>query len=105
MAVTPLSLQPGMALQQDLQTVFTAPGGTTVVTSGVAANSADSITTLSVSVTRAGGQAVFLIPARQVATMGTDLLPELSGLVLNKGDVLSAGGAGLQLVLNGYSLS
>lgn len=105
MAVIAKSLQPGTTLSAALAPIFSAGAGTSVATGGVMSNPTDAAVEFSIQIQRSGGAALGLIPKRSLQPNETDLLPELSGLVLNNGDQLFAVGTGLVCVLNGYALS
>ncbi|GBQ10345.1 hypothetical protein [Acetobacter cerevisiae] len=105
MAVIAKSLQSGTTLTSSKASVFTAGSGTYVVTSGVLSNPTTEAVAFTLQIKRSGGVALDLIPERSIQANGTDLLPELSSLVLTSGDQLLASGAGLVCVLNGYALS
>ena len=105
MAVVAKSLQPGTTLTDALASVFTAGAGISVVTGGVLSNPTTVAVSFTVQIQRSGGTALDLIPKRSLQPNTTDLLPELSGLVMESGDTLLAEGAGIVCVLNGYALS
>lgn len=105
MAVVAKSLQPGTTLSAALASIFSASAGTSVVTGGVMSNPTDAAVDFSIQIQRSGGTALDLIPKRSLQPNTTDLLPELSGLVMASGDTLLAEGAGIVCVLNGYVLS
>ena len=105
MSVVAKSLQPGTTLTATAATVFKAGAGTSVVTSGVLSNPTSAAVTFTFQIQRSGGAALAVVPQRSIQANGTDLLPELSSLVLTDGDVLLASGAGLVCILNGYALS
>ncbi|NVN44415.1 hypothetical protein HW537_10950 [Asaia siamensis] len=104
MAVVAQSLVKGTTLSSSLATIFTAGAGTTVASGAVVANPTGSAVSLSISIQRADGTTLALVPARAIAAAGTDLVPELAR-VLNAGDVLQASGSGLIIVIDGYLLS
>ncbi|MBR0560051.1 hypothetical protein [Neokomagataea anthophila] len=105
MAVISKALQPGVILTSTAQPVFTAGVGTSIVSGGVLANQTSAAVTFTLQVQRSGGQAIDLVPQRVVQANGTDLLPEIRGLVLNAGDAILASGNSLALILNGYAMS
>lgn len=105
MSVVAKSLQPGTTLTASAASVLTAGAGTTVITSGVLSNPTAAAVSFTIQIQRSGGAALDVVPSRSIQANGTDLLPELSSLVLTNGDVLLASGAGLVCILNGYALS
>ncbi|KXV12564.1 hypothetical protein [Gluconobacter oxydans] len=105
MAVVAKSLQPGITLASSAGSVFTAGAGGTVVSQGVLSNPTTEAVAFTVQIQRSGASALDVVPSRTIQPNGTDLLPELSNLVLSSGDVLLASGAGLVCILSGYAMS
>jgi len=105
MAVVAKSLQPGITLTSTAATAFSAGAGSSVVSQGVLSNPTTEAVAFTVQIQRSGASALDVVPSRTIQPNGTDLLPELSSLVLNSGDVLLASGAGLVCILSGYAMS
>lgn len=105
MAATAQILQPGLILSTTSATVFTAPAGTTVISSASLANPGTAAAGFSIQIKRASGTLVQIVPQRSLQSNATDLLPELAGRVLYAGDTVLASGEGLHLILDGYGLS
>lgn len=104
MAVVAKNLVSGVTLTDAAASVLTAQAGTTVIGNGVVANPTSNAVSVMIQIQRSGGSPVDLVPPRTVQANGTDLLPELSGRVLNTGDQILASGAGLILVVDGNQL-
>lgn len=105
MTVTASALNPGATLTDSSAAVVTAGSGTSVVTQAVIINPTSAAVTVDVTLTRSGGASVTLIPGRVLGANTTDIPAELAGLTLSKGDVLSASGAGAEIVVSGYILT
>jgi hypothetical protein len=108
--VTPAVLQGGVVLTTINVVYVTAPANTTVVIkNGVITNpSGNATTTYTCSVLRSGGSLLVVIPARNVVSPGTDLMPELANFVLNPGDVLeleASSAAILNFFASGFYIS
>lgn len=104
MAVVAKNLISGVTLTDAAASVLTAQAGTTVIGNGVVANPTSNAVSVMIQIQRSGGSPVDLVPSRTIQANGTDLLPELSGRVLNTGDQILASGAGLILVVDGNQL-
>jgi hypothetical protein len=103
MPVTAVALQGGVTLTGALSPIVTGGGGQTVITQAIFTNPTGGAVSLTVTVTRQGGSALTLIPARQVAAGSTSMPPELVVFPIVQGDVISASGAGLVAYVNGYT--
>ncbi|GBQ72577.1 hypothetical protein AA103196_3100 [Ameyamaea chiangmaiensis NBRC 103196] len=104
MAVVAQNLVKGSTLTGDIATIYTAGAGTTVITSVVVANPTSAAVSLTISIQRSGGTTLAIVPARAIASDGTDLAPELAR-VLTSGDAIQASGNGLNIIIDGYLLS
>lgn len=105
MAVSTLAIQPGINLTASAQTVATGSGSSTIITTAVVANNTTAAVALSVSVTRAAGGTFPVIISRSVPPNSSAIPPELAAFSLAQGDVLTAAGNGLSLILNGFVVS
>ena len=106
MTVSASTLNPGTTLGSSDQVVVTAGTGTTVVTQALISNPSSAASSVTIKLLREGAtSSVTIVPGRAIGVSGTDILPELAGLVLNAGDVLSASGLGVVLVMSGYVVS
>ena len=84
-------LQGGATLSTSAAALYTVPTGKSAwVKRAVFANTGSGAAVLTVTVTRAGGVAVTIIPGRSIAAGATDLAPELVSLALASGDAVSA---------------
>ena len=89
--IQPAVLQPGVALGTSAAAIYTASNVTqAIVRRAVFANTTAGSVTLTVTLTRAGGSALTIVPGVAVSANEAYVSAELSGLVLNKGDVISA---------------
>ena len=89
--IQPAILQPGIALDTTSAAIYTASTvAQAIVRRAVFANVTGASTSLTVTVTRAGGSALVIVPGVAVSANEAYVSPELSGLVLGKGDVISA---------------
>lgn len=104
MAVVAQNIVAGATLTGSLAAVSQAQAGTVAITSAVVSNPTSAAVTIAVSIVRASGTTVAVIPGRAVASKGTDTVPELQRVLL-PGDTISASGAGLTLVVDGIMLS
>ncbi len=91
MTISPAVLQPGVVLGTALASVVTAAANTqAVIKRAVCANPTGGAVTVTLSRIPSGGAALVIVPTRSIAANGTDLLPELTNMVLNAGDVIEA---------------
>lgn len=89
--IVPAVLQPGVALGTSEATVIAAAANTTcIIRRAVVANPTSGPVMVTVTRIPNGGGALVIVPTRSVAATGTDLLPELTNMVLNQGDVIQA---------------
>ena len=89
MAIAPAVLQGGIALATTATALYTATANAKV-TAPAFTNTTAAAVTLTVSVTRHTGTAMVITSAASVPGNSVYLAPELSGLVLAVGDVISA---------------
>ena len=101
---TPSALIPGTQLTATSDAIFTASGPCVVSMSSIS-NPTSAQVTLSATLTRSGGNALDIIPGKAIAALDTYQSPELNGLYMGEGDVITASGAGLIIVVSGYELS
>lgn len=91
MTISIAVLQPGIVLTTSAVAVVTsAPNTHSVIKRAVCSNITAGSVTVTISRLAVGGGALVIVPARSISTNGTDLLPELTNMVLNPGDIIEA---------------
>lgn len=91
MTISPAVLQPGVALPTTAGGVVTSPANTVaIIKRAVCANITGAAVTIALYRVPSGGAALLIVPNRAISANGTDLLPELTNMVLNAGDSIEA---------------
>ena len=108
MTILPAVLQGGVVLGTAPGALYTAPPGVyAVVKRAVFTNATAAAVTATVTITRAGGDALTIISAQPVAANAASVAPELANLVLGPGDAVSAScsaAGSVAAVMSGFTL-
>lgn len=89
--ISPAVLNPGTVLTTSFVAQITSAALTqSIIKRAVAANNTGGSVSFTVSRTPSGGSPLVIIPTRAIGADATDLCPELTNMVLNAGDVISA---------------
>ena len=107
MSINPAVLQPGIVLTTAAAVVVLSALNTrSIIKRAVAANTTAGAITITVYRLPFGGTALLIVPPRSIAANGTDLLPELTTMVLYAGDgitALASAATSLNFFASGYT--